>query len=218
MSGGNQPEIIEAITQGNLERVQKLVKADPPLVNAKTPEGFSLVQLATYSFQPQIANYLIEQGADLNFFEACATNQPKLVARYLNEQPALVNTYGSDGFAPLGLAAFFGHQAVLDELLARGAEVNQISNNEHKVQALHSAAAGLHLGIVKALLEHGAEVNTKQANSSVPLHYAAYDNNLEIVELLLKHGADPTIATDEGETARDMAFKNGHQAVAERLS
>jgi uncharacterized protein len=159
MSTETTPEIVQAVTQGDVAQVRELLKGNSALVNISNPEGFTL----------------------------------------------------------LNLAAFFGHKTVLDELLAQGADVNQPSNNVHRVQPIHSAASMLHFDVIKTLLEHGAEVNTRQEESFVALHYAAEDGQLELVELLLQHGADPTIATNTGETARDLALKNGHQQVAERL-
>src|SRR5439155_520320 len=74
-----------------------------------------------------------------------------------------------DGFYPLGLAAFFGHLETARLLLARGADVKQVSRNPMKVQALHSALAGNHREVARALLEAGAPVNTGQQEGWTPL-------------------------------------------------
>ncbi|EFN68830.1 Transient receptor potential channel pyrexia [Camponotus floridanus] len=48
-----------------------------------------------------------------------------------------------------------------------------------------------HAEIVKALLEKGVPVSTRDSNGRTPLHLAACAKSTKIVEELLKHGADP---------------------------
>ena len=44
--------------------------------------------------------------------------------------------------------------------------------------------------IAQVLLEHGADVTSRDDTHSTPLHLAASNPDLEIVRLLIKHGAD----------------------------
>ncbi len=44
------------------------------------------------------------------------------VAEWLDRDPGLLNARSSDGFSPLGLAAFFGQTETVRLLLARGAD------------------------------------------------------------------------------------------------
>jgi ankyrin repeat protein len=39
----------------------------------------------------------------------------------------------------------------------------------------------------------------------------------DMVALLLAHGADPTLRTDDGKNASDLALEQGHVAIAESL-
>ena len=44
---------------------------------------------------------------------------------------------------------------------------------------------------MQLLLLNGAELNVKDAFSSVPLHYAVWFKNLDAIRVLLSHGANP---------------------------
>ncbi len=78
-------------------------------------------------------------------------------------------------------------------------------NESIRVTPLHSAAAGSHSGIVKLLLEAGADPNASQDGGFTPLHSAAQNDDRESVEALLAAGADPARPADDGRTAAELA-------------
>ena len=81
-------------------------------------------------------------GRELTVFEAAALGRTARVRELLDENQSLVNEYGDDGFHPVGLAAFFGHLDTVRLLLERGADVNQLSRNDHvQTAVIHAAAA-----------------------------------------------------------------------------
>jgi uncharacterized protein len=203
----------EAIKTGDSAQVEQLVAQDATLVNARTDNQLSAVLLATYYGQPAIATLLIERGADLTYFEAAATGQLARVQAYLDAQPELLNAFSPDGFQALGLAAFFGHEAVARFLLDRGAEVNTASRNGQQVMPLHSAVASQQLEIARWLIERGADVNARQADDFTPLQGAANNGQMAMVELLLAHDADKTARSTNGKTAADIAEAQGHIAL-----
>ena len=71
----NMKKLFLAIRHGDLELVKKIIEAKPELVNctAKQPpkkdDGQSPLQVALKTEHHEIANYLIDAGADLNFME-----------------------------------------------------------------------------------------------------------------------------------------------------
>jgi len=54
--------------------------------------------------------------------------------------------------------------------------------------------------IVKALIEHGADVNKQSANKNTPLHYAAHYPMPKIMQLLIAAGADTNLMNANGKT------------------
>jgi ankyrin repeat protein len=132
----------------------------------------------------------------------------------LLENPDLINATSPDGYTPLGLACFFGQTDLVKLLVAQGANVNQSSANDWKVQPIHSAVAARNSEITLYLLLHGADVNATQQHHFTPLHTAAQHGDAEIIKLLLEHHADINAQTANGETAMDIALKCNHTEAA----
>lgn len=209
--------LFDAIKKGNRAAVEAALAQHPELVGSTDPGGMSAVLTALYYGHPEIASLLIEGGAPLNLFEACAAGRIDVVREILDAAPAQVNAWGRDGFQPLGLASFFGHAELAALLVARGAEVGSPSHNLLNVQPLHSAVAGQHLAIARLLLEHGADANARQGEDFTPLHGAAQNGQVEMIRLLLAHGADPQATSASGKAPLDLALEGGHAEAAEAL-
>jgi ankyrin repeat protein len=135
---------------------------------------------------------LLAEDPDLNVFEAAALGRVERLRRLLDEDPALANAFGDDGFQPLGLAAFFGHVEAARLLLEHGADPNTLARNPH-IQAapLHSAVAG--------------------ENKDAQTRY-------ELAVVLLDNGADPNLRQGDGYSALDAARQNGDEEVERLLS
>lgn len=203
----------EAIKKGDRAGVERELRSDGSLAGAEEG-GTSAVLLATYYGKHDIAALLAERKGDLTVFEAAAVGDLAQVHAHVEREPSLVSAYASDGFFPLGLAAFFRRAEVVDYLIAKGADVRAVSRNPLQVTALHSAVAdGGHADIAKALVAAGADVNAKQRHGWTPLHGAADSGSVELVELLLARGADPDATHQEGKTALDIAREKGHADV-----
>ncbi len=207
----------EAIKKGDQAGVERELRADPSLARAEE-DGTSAVLLATYYGKHDIATLLAGRKGDLTIFEAAAVGDIAQVRAHVERDPILVNAYASDGFFPLGLAAFFRQADVVDYLIANGADVKAVAKNPMQVTALHSAVAdGGHAGIARALVAAGADVNAKQRHGWTPLHGAADSGDREVVELLLAKGADPGAKHQEGKTALELARDKGHAEVVTLL-
>lgn len=205
--------LIDAIRAGDGEQVERILNDAPELIEARTETGISLVMLAAYFGHQTLARRLVDLGAPQDLFEAAATGKSLRVSEILKADPGRVNTFAADGFTPLILAAFFGHQTVAEVLLSRGADVNLPATDEMGSRPLHSAVASRHLAIVESLLKAGADVNVRQRDGFTPLHLAAEIGQLEMARLLLQHGADPSARTETGKTPLDLAIERGNQAV-----
>jgi uncharacterized protein len=207
---------LDAVQRGKAEEVSKLVDEDPELLQAER-SGVSAVRLAVYHGHPEVARLLIERGAVLDVFDASATGESKRLRELLSSDRSCANAVASDGFTPLGLAAFFGHADAARLLLASGADPNLASRNAQRVAPLHSAVAGGSVEIVRALLAHGADVHARQDLGFTALHGAAAEGSEEMVRLLLAHGSDRAARSDAGQTAADVARQRGKPAIAEVL-
>ena len=72
-------------------------------------------------------------------------------------------------------------------------------------------------GVVRALVEQGADVTARQGDGATALHWAAYWNEVELAGLLLEAGADVNAATDLGVTPLWAAAENASAAMTRRL-
>jgi ankyrin repeat protein len=206
-----------AIQQGDTAKVRELLGEEPALLQARTPQGISLVALACYLRRPDIAALFVECGATLDLFDACVVGDVARVRILTAGFPESINAYSQDGFFPLGLAAFFGHGAIVEHLLNLGADINQAAKNSFKVAAIHAAVSNGDSGMVVLLLEHGADVNARQQNGFTPLHGAAGAGRNELCDLLLAHGADPNALSDDGKTPAALAEERGQVETAARI-
>ena len=200
----------DAIKSGSLDEVRRLVGQQPALAGTRDANGVSGILTAVYHRRPEVAAALVEMGAPVDIFEASALGLVDRVAALVKGDPARVSAYATDGFYPLGLAAFFGQLEVVRLLIAEGADIRATARNPFKVQPVHAAAASRNLDILRAVLEAGADPNIPQQQGFVPLHEAASSGNREMAELLVRHGANPRLANEAGKTSIDLARDKGH--------
>jgi uncharacterized protein len=217
MSEETTKKLLEAIRAGDKAGLEALLRAEPGLLGFTAPNGSSMMLLAAYYGHPELAEVLVRHGAKADVFEASALGDLETVRRLVRTDPKLVNAFAPDGFYPLGLAAFFGHRAIVQFLLKNGADVKAAARNAQKVTALHGAVARRDVEIVRMLLEAGADANARQERGFVPLHDAAANGNAALVEMLLKHGARTDAKADDGKTPGEMAADRGHKEIAEKL-
>lgn len=128
----------------------------------------------------------------------------------------------SAGNAPLAIAAGEGRLETVQLLLDAGADVDgTFSDNQgENVTGLLRAAANDYIGVVRLLIDHGANVNKAETlYDRTALHGASWYNNAEIVEILLENGADPNVHSTwgSGETPLHFAVRNGSVEAAQVL-
>ncbi|QXF95209.1 ankyrin repeat domain protein [Wolbachia phage WO] len=80
-----------------------------------------------------------------------------------------------------------------------------IGTHMPKLTALHYAAEGGCLEIVRFLIDEGVNVNITNKYGSTALHNAAYYGDLRIIKFLLEKGANPNIINDDRKKPRNVA-------------
>src|SRR2546429_4618142 len=210
-------EIFDVVRAGDVSRLQALLATNPGLANVRNDRGHSAVLIAQYHHRPDAVAALLAAGPDLDIFDAASVGRTERVAELLDRDPSLVNAYSSDGFYPLGLAAFFAHPDTVRLLLSRGADVAQVAHNAMKVQPLHAAAAGRSFEAVKLLVDAGAPGNGKQEKGWAPLHEAGRQGKTGMGQHLLPHRGDSQLPNDPSTSAIGLAAKEERQDVLKLL-
>ncbi|TKC01217.1 ankyrin repeat domain-containing protein [Pedobacter cryotolerans] len=205
------------IENDQLDQVIALLSQKPELAKQITSHQISPILLACYYKKPEIAQAIAEFVPELNLFDACAVGKFDDVTLLIFKNPASVNQFSIDGFTPLGLACYFGHEDIARFLVLKGAEVNVASKNGYNVFPIHSAVAANNYNITKMLLDAGAYPNVCQKSGVAPLHSAAQLGNIELIILLLEHGAEVTLRMEGGKLPADLAAEKGFTEIAEIL-
>lgn len=209
---------LETLIENNqVDEVIALLSKKPELASQTTSHQISPVLLASYYQKPELANKIAEFVSELNIFDACAIGRFNDVNSLLSKDPSLIAAYSVDGFTPLGLACYFGHEDIAKFLVSKGSEVNIPSKNGFNVFPIHSAVAANNFNITKMLLAHGAYPNVCQKSGVAPLHSAAQLGNIELIILLLEHGAEVTLRMEGGKLPSDLAADKGFAEIAEIL-
>ena len=214
-------EFIQLATTGDPGDAQRALQANSALANARNAQGVSIVCLLVYRGRTELAAACASLRSDLDVFEAVCIGDLARVVQLVGADAALANAVSPDGFSPVGYAAFFGHAALLRELIARGGRVNVPSRNAMRVCPLHSAAANSDQDkateLARIVLDAGADPNAQQQGGYTALHEAALNGKLALIELLLARGADRTLGNDQGIAPLALAQKNRHEAAIRLL-
>ncbi|MDR6944873.1 ankyrin repeat domain-containing protein [Mucilaginibacter pocheonensis] len=205
------------ITTADLSKLEALLTQTPALATTLTSHQVSPLMLSCYYKKPAVTHILLNYVNEISLFEAAAAGKLEVVTHLIESNPGAIDDYADDGFTALGLACYFGHEAVARYLVASGADVNRPSNNGFQVYPIHSACADNNIQIARMLIENGALVNVKQQAGATPLHTAAQNGNIELLILLLESGAETNVRMEGGKLPADLAREKGFDEIAEIL-
>jgi uncharacterized protein len=157
-------DIFDACVAGRVSSVLEEIDKQPSLLESHSSDGWTPLHLAAFFGHADLANALLDRGADV---DARSTNPMK-------------NT-------PLHAATAGGHPELVDLLLKRGANPN--ARQEGGWTALHGAAQAGNRATVTTLLANGADANARAENDQSALDLALMRGHQDVAELLEGVGA-----------------------------
>ncbi|TRX16095.1 ankyrin repeat domain-containing protein [Flavobacterium franklandianum] len=142
--------------KGNLSDIKLLFDNDKNSVNAIDDKGSSMLILACYRGNQEVAQFLIENGANLN--------------------------YVSNNGTALMACVFKSEFLLVDELIKKS--VNLDLTDVNGLTALMLAVQFKNTEMVKKLLNAKANTTLKCKQNKTAFEYAVFSNNEEIINLL----------------------------------
>lgn len=136
----------------------------------------------------------------------------------LARQKAFVNTRDrtEEGYTPLQLAAMVGNEKIVQMLLENGANPNQVTRDGSMETPLH--LAWRFPKIIQALVNAGADLESKDEEGSTVLHRASSNGSLETVQfLILEKKMDPNVPNDSDHSPLYEAVVNNRVEVVKFL-
>lgn len=182
--------------------------ADPLILNN---DRFSALHLADARGREKVMAAL-QPFAEEAFREALETGDSEKAKSLLDDYPPLAKA-AIHRMTPLHLAARKGNKAIVELLLARGANVAAMGGAFYKRTPLHDAAANGHRDVARLLLLMGADPNAKDSRGRTPLDQARLKRREKIAEMLMEKGGQTTLAEAELQALREGKVETEHTAA-----
>jgi ankyrin repeat protein len=149
-------DVFQIARNGTVAEMKALSDKNPKVINEVSPEGYTPLILAVYNNNVEVAEFLIEKGADVNGNSKMGT--------------------------PLMAAVVKNNQKCVEILLKNKADVSISDANGST--ALHYAVMFKQEILIKLLIENKADINQKDQRNLSPLDYAMMTKDEKILNLL----------------------------------
>ena len=218
-------ELTEAIRDGHYDKVEELIESGASVNAVGNPAMPSALAMAVDKNKARLAEHFIQHGADVNALHPvsqCSLLQTAAalpvsgsrlgLVRVLVENGAKVDFSTANCGTALMVAARTGDLPVLEYLLAKGADVNQVSNGS---SALVEAMLHRQFKLADWFLKHGADPNLKVFEGKSGLHISA-EKMPDFFEVLINNGAY-FFVDDKGRGVLSYAIQGKNEALVKWL-
>jgi ankyrin repeat protein len=214
-----------AINSGNLEIVKLLIEKNAQLNNIiKNNKKYTALNAAIDAGHNDIVDYLKTQSKFADFKDDFEKDNTYEIIKLIKNED--INSYDIQDNTYLLYAIKYGRLDIVQLLVQKGAQLNNIIKNDKKYTALHAAVEGGHTPIVEFLINYKQEkdffnfnqfIDAVDKNGNTALHGAVYNNNLEIVEFLINNSAGVNIKNNDGNTALHLAISSNSLVIIKIL-
>ncbi|MDX2227565.1 MAG: ankyrin repeat domain-containing protein [Verrucomicrobiae bacterium] len=226
----NRDVLVEAAERGNEEVVEMLLREKPDLIRGSWPKER---MESNPSSKPLPADFADSKktessGVQLSYREEDLNSILRSLARRADinlvigpgvaGKITVEGNFSSHEEALKSIAEAYQYEYTRDDILnvsyvRRTSEASSaplLSNTKPNQTALHAACDHGREGIVKMLVDRGADVNVRDWFGNTPLHFAVQKRKKgNTVCLLIDHGADIRAINEAGETPLHKAVHSG---------
>ncbi|GMH48854.1 hypothetical protein TL16_g02625 [Triparma laevis f. inornata] len=158
---------------------------------------------------------VMDDGKWTPLHNAAVAANPGLIESLLNNG-AVIEAKTLAGFRPLHLACRSRSLQCVEALIHFGAKV-QCKTGKSKLTPLHIAAEHGHPGIVKMLIDNGAQVEQLDSGKKTALHYAAENGHVDSAIVIMNHGGQLLRKDVDGWSAKQLAEFFNHRNFVEYI-
>lgn len=164
----------------------------------------------------ELVQTLIDGGADLNVHGKLRGNTPlhyavssgnKNMVDILVSNGADLSLESTSGNTPIDVASRQDRDYILRLFMDKGADIFLI----------HVAAGMGDLTQIKAFIENGIDVNTRNKDGFTPLYAACSRGHADVVKFLIDNGADVNAKDDYGQAPIDVAAERNRRNLVQLL-
>lgn len=176
--------------------------------------SLQMVKIILSRVPPEWGKYR-KQILDKGLYQAFVQDFVEL-ERFLIEQGADLDMRTNERYTLLQFSAEYGFEDSVALLLENGADVNS-RTDVARWTSLHFACLNAHLGVVRMLCEHGADIDALEGMNRTPLHLAAMSGDVSVVSELVRRGADTSLQDWDGNTPLHHAVTAGKGGMLQQL-
>jgi len=206
-----------AAAYGKVDALKEILKHDKN-IDGKGKNNWTALCYSACRGEEHTARILIESGAEYGIFSAVGLNDLNRVRELVGSDSELVNLKFW-GYTPLMWAARLREPALLEYLIANGADINAHEDSLER-SVLEEAVHFERVEVVKSLLAYDKLDKSIGKNTFVygtALHFAAWMGNLQIVKLLVDADFELDAPSSNGLTALTFAADHGHIDIVKLL-
>ncbi|HRZ38501.1 MAG TPA: ankyrin repeat domain-containing protein [Candidatus Paceibacterota bacterium] len=174
-------------------------------VNGSCTNGWTALHRAAQSNRPDLAELFVANKAKVDARGSRPSQEPKLGEREAQPLARPSSTVGTRAVPTRAIRTAQPGAPMLPTFQMQLSMGDNTLSADNDVTPLHVAVANQNVALARFLLEHGADVNARDAEGRTPLHFAVNRRDLDLMGLLLEKKADPNAKDRAGQTPLAMA-------------